>query len=189
MNSDLPGSDAALQQDYPRMREAYEWVEWAVFVVICVVLVFTFVVRTVWVEGESMEPTLYERDTMLATRLGAMHQGDIVALSKPSAVSKPLIKRIIATGGQTVDIDYESGAVYVDGQLLDEPYIAEPIEYDGGYLSFPQSVPEGSVFVLGDNRNHSMDSRAPNVGMVDERHILGKVIFRITPLDRIGFPG
>ena len=98
---------------------------------------------------------------------------------------KNLIKRIIATEGQTIDIDFEAGEVYVDGQKLDEPYILEPTYLDEG-TEFPLTVPEGEIFVMGDNRNGSRDSRSLTVGTVKEEYIVGRVLFRFFPFDRFG---
>ena len=99
----------------------------------------------------------------------------------------PIIKRVIATGGQTVDINFDRGVVFVDGEQLDESYVNTPtnVSYD---VQFPVTVPEGSVFCLGDNRNHSYDSRASEIGMIDERYVLGKVLWRIFPFHSIGNP-
>lgn len=170
------------------MREIVDWVEAAMLAVVCVVLVFTFIVRTAGVEGSSMLPSLSDGDRLLITKLAEpLERGDIVVITKPSASPKPLVKRVIATGGQTIDINFDTHEVYVDGVKLFERYIAEPTAryYD---MQFPQLVPEGHVFVMGDNRNDSWDSRATAVGMVDERHILGKVIYRISPYRSKGLP-
>ena len=110
-----------------------------------------------------------------------------MVVTQPNAVNKPLIKRIIALGGQTVDIDTERGLVYVDGVVINEPYIKEPtVRIPNPPMTFPYTVPEGKVFVMGDNRNNSLDSRSTDVGPIDERYILGKAIFRIFPLNRLG---
>ena len=93
----------------------------------------------------------------------------------------PIVKRVIATENQTVDIDFDSGSVYVDGKLLNEPYINE-LTFDDEGVEFPLTVPEGSIFVMGDNRNHSNDSRDPRLGTVDTRHVIGKAV-------AIAFPG
>lgn len=175
-------------QGFSVKREVYDWVEAGLTAVLCVILLFTFVGRTIGVDGSSMVPTLHDQDRLICSRLFYKAEyGDIVVVTKPNSRNEPLIKRVIATGGQTVDIDFDAGIVYVDGEALDEPYIAEPthISFE---LSFPRTVPEGHVFIMGDNRNASWDSRAAEVGMVDERYILGKVVYRVLPLDSIGVP-
>lgn len=185
--SETPCPEANTRNDRV-VSEVYEWVEWGAGIIIFVVLLLTFVIRTVTVFGPSMEPTLHERNGLLTTRLGgAPKNGQIVAIVQPNAINEPLIKRVIATGGQTVDIDFDTGEVSVDGTVLEEPYINDYtyLSYD---MTFPQTVPEGCVFVMGDNRNHSLDSRSSIVGMIDNRYILGKILFRFAPLDRIGVP-
>lgn len=167
-------------------REVVEWVETLVWAVVTVVLVFTFIARTATVDGSSMLPTLEHGDQLIISHLGYTPQyGDIVVIAPPGYADRPLIKRVIATEGQEVDIDFENGIVYVDGNMLDEPYINEPTYRNEG-TDFPQVVPEGSIFVLGDNRNDSKDSRHPTVGMVDKRYVLGKQIVRYMPFDKFG---
>ena len=156
------------------------------YILAAVTIVFVFLVRLVGVDGSSMFPTLVNRDYMLlkSNFLCADYEyGDIVVLTVPTFGENPIVKRIIATEGQTVDIDFEAGTVAVDGVVLDEPYIYEPTyrNYDDG-LNYPATVPEGCVFVMGDNRNNSTDSRYAPVGMVDTRRIMGKV-------SCIAFPG
>ena len=171
-------------EDAPFIRkEAFEWFDSIVFSVIAVVIALSFVFRIVGVDGTSMVPTLANSDRVVMWELGYQPTtGDIVVVTK---LQKPLIKRIIATGGQAVDIDFEAGVVYVDGVALDEPYVNEPTHRKED-VSFPLVVPEGYVFIMGDNRNWSSDSRTSTVGFVDERYVLGKVIFRILPLSQIG---
>lgn len=135
-----------------------------------------------------MNPTLLNADKLIVSDVFYKpKQGDIVIFRKDDYKSEALVKRVIATEGQTIDIDFDRGRVYVDGELLDEPYIAEltknQLDFQGA-----QTVPEGCVFVMGDNRNASSDSRRASIGMVDERLIVGKVLFKIFPLDRIGSP-
>ena len=142
-------------------RDLYEWAQALVCSVLAVVLLFTFVIRLIGVDGHSMVPTLQDGDRLLV--LNAMldndyEYGDIVVLRKDTFLEEPIVKRVIATEGQTVDIDFVSGAVYVDGELLEEDYINEPTYVEEG-TEFPLTVPEGSIFVMGDNRNHSSDSR------------------------------
>ena len=113
--------------------------------------------------------------------------GDIIVASKSSFNSgEPIIKRVIATEGQEVNIDFGRGIVYVDGVPLDEPYITAPTTLFEG-VSFPLVVDKGCVFVMGDNRNHSTDSRDSMVGMVPEKYVIGEAVFRFMPFDSVGF--
>ena len=164
-------------------RDLYEWAQALVCSVLAVVLLFTFVIRLIGVDGHSMVPTLQDGDRLLV--LNAMLDndygyGDIVVLRKDTFLEEPIVKRVIATEGQTVDIDFTAGAVYVDGQLLEEDYIRQPTYLEEG-LEFPVTVPEGCVFVMGDNRNDSDDSRDPELGPVDTRQILGRAVFVLFP--------
>lgn len=169
-------------------REVFEWLETIAFSLVAVVLIFTFVFRIVGVDGDSMMNTLHDKDRLIITHLFYQpKQGDIIIITQPNSVNKPLVKRIVALGGQTVDIDTDRGLVYVDGEVIDEPYILEPTTYmPPSSVEFPYTVPEGKVFVMGDNRNNSLDSRSTGVGPIDERYILGKAVFRIYPFDSIG---
>lgn len=147
------------------------------------VLMFTFVARIIVVSGESMENTLYNGDLLFVWSLGyTPKQGDVVVLTQESYQEDSIVKRVIATEGQTVDIDYYSGRVYVDGAALKEDYIREQMllpSYGEGLNHV--TVPEGCVFVMGDNRNHSADSRFPAIGIVDVRCIIGHGILVIFP--------
>lgn len=166
--------------------EIFEWLEALAGAVIFMILVLVFFFRIATVNGDSMLPTLIGGDRLFISRLFYEPQyGDIVAVSKPNRHNQVLIKRIIATEGQEIDIDFDKGEVYVDGVLLEEPYINEPTVVNGG-MAFPAIVPEGSVFAMGDNRNESLDSRFTEVGMVDEGYIMGRNLFRIMPFGRIG---
>jgi len=168
--------------------EVFDWLETLTVVMACVVLFFTFFFRIVTVDGESMEHTLENKDQLIITNLFyTPTDGDIVVIHVPNFVeTAPLIKRVIATGGQTVDIDYSTWTVTVDGKALDEPYVnkvdAEMISESN--LTFPLTVPEGYVFIMGDNRNNSTDSRT--FGPVDARYVYGHVLFRFFPFDRLG---
>ncbi len=166
-------------------RYLYEWVQALVCSVLTVVLVFTFGIRLIGVDGHSMVPTLQDGDRLLVTTSllsGDYEYGDIVIIQKGSfAGGEPIVKRVIATGGQTVDIDFETGAVYVDGTLLEEDYINELTFVEEG-TEFPLTVPEGSIFVMGDNRNHSSDSRDASLGTVDTRYVIGWAVI-------LAFPG
>ncbi|MDL2288674.1 signal peptidase I [Oscillospiraceae bacterium OttesenSCG-928-F05] len=167
-------------------KELYEWAQALVFALIFVVLVNVFVVRIIGVDGFSMEPTLHNLDKIAISNVFYTPEpGDVVVFTKESFREEPLVKRVIATSGQTVDINFETHEVWVDGMLRDEPFINAPTE-DFGDVTFPATVPEGHIFVMGDNRNRSTDSRWSVVGMIDERLILGKVLFRLFPLQDIG---
>ncbi len=166
--------------------EFFEWGEALVVSLTAIILLFTFVVRLIGVDGSSMYPTLHDRDKVFMSDLFyTPHKGDIVVLTKTSFIDGPIVKRIVATGGDTVDIDFSTGEVCVNGEVLDEPYINE-LTHNPIDMPFPQTVPEGCVFVMGDNRNRSSDSRDMRLGMVDERYILGHVLTRILPIDRMG---
>ena len=161
-------------------REIYSILHDFAYILAAVTILFVFLVRLVGVDGSSMFPTLVDRDYMLLKSnfiSRDYENGDIVVLTAPTFGQNPIVKRVIATEGQTVDIDFENGVVSVDGQVLEEDYIYEPTyrNYDDG-LTYPATVPEGCVFVLGDNRNNSTDSRYAPVGMVDTRRIMGEVM-------------
>ena len=175
--------EAAGQRETPG-RELYEWTQALVGSVLTVVLVFTFLIRLIGVDGHSMVPTLQNGDRLLvlSSLLDSDYKyDDIVVLREESFLEEPIVKRVIATEGQTVDIDFEAGVVYVDSEALDEPYINEPTYMEEG-TEFPLTVPEGCIFVMGDNRNHSSDSRDSRLGTVDTRCVLGKAVF-------LAFPG
>ncbi|HIV67726.1 MAG TPA: signal peptidase I [Candidatus Butyricicoccus stercorigallinarum] len=166
--------------------ELFDWGEALLISLSVVILVFVFGVRIIGVQGSSMEPTLQDANQLLVSNLFyTPEKGDIVILTKDSFMESPIVKRVIATEGDTIDIDFETGAVTVNGEQLEETYIAEPTTtfYD---VTFPQTVPEDCIFVMGDNRNHSTDSRYGALGMVDTRYIIGKVLMRIYPLNEIG---
>ena len=151
---------------------------------IIVALAFMFIFRTVGVSGSSMYPTLTDGDRIILSAFDLdIEPGQIVVTCQPSKyyyIESVLVKRVIATEGQTVDIDFEKGIVYVDGEALDEPYVNDLTHDDEGFEG-PITVPEGYVFVMGDNRNASTDSRDSRVGLIREDYILGKALFRIVP--------
>ena len=168
------------------LLELYDMLHDLVYILAAVTLIFVFLVRVVGVDGESMLPTLHNRDFLLLESnflydVDDINAGDVVVLNVPYYWERDrslIVKRVIATEGQTVDIDYENNIVYVDGVALQEDYINEQELrriWDGSAeLILPATVPEGHIFVLGDNRNNSSDSRFAPVGMIDERCVLGK---------------
>ena len=166
--------------------EVYDWIQCIIFALVFCVLLFVFAVRMVNVVGHSMVPTLEQSDKVVISNL-FYHpkQGDIVVLRKQTLMEEPIVKRIIATEGQTVDIDFEDGVVYVDGKALDEPYVNEPV-HDRENFEGKITVPKGCVFVMGDNRNASTDSRDARLGCVDTRYIMGRVYFTLFPVKNIG---
>jgi len=181
-----------------------EIVESVIISVFAVLLIFTFVCRPVTVDGTSMVPTLQDKDKLIMRMMGYTPKcGDIVIVENDSShmyengtdgkiidgsgMEKRLIKRVIAVGGQTVDIDFEAHTVTVDGEQLYESYIKEPTELDPGMFEYPVTVPEGYVFVMGDNRNNSTDSRSPLVGFVKEEDVIGKAVLRFYPFDKFEF--
>lgn len=168
-------------KEKPKGSFLYETVSVFVTALVLIAIMFTFVFRFVGVDGTSMVPTLDNNDWLVVSAINHdIEQGDIVISTQPNAFNEPIVKRVIAKGGQTVDIDFSAGKVYVDGVELDEPYIAEPTHAMEGN-TFPMVVPEGKLFLMGDNRNDSTDSRSPLVGCVDERYILGVVKCRLMP--------
>ena len=164
-----------------------DWMEAVGFAFAALVLVFTFVIRPCHVVGSSMMDTLQDGNWIFATAFEAEPKyGDVVIITQPNeGRNEPLVKRVIATGGQTVDMDTYEKAVYVDGKKLVEPYIKELTESEVD-MDFPVTVPEGCLFVMGDNRNNSMDSRSRMIGFIDKRYIMGKVFFRFYPLNKVG---
>ena len=167
-------------------RELFDWSESLVTAILIIVVLFAFFVRSIGVDGHSMIDTLHDGDYLIVSNLFYDPQpGDIVVLTKKTFMTDSIVKRIIAVGGQTIDMDFETGEVWVDGELLDEPYVHEQM-WKHEDMTFPATVPEGCVFVMGDNRNGSTDSRNSLLGMVDERYIVGHVLFRIWPLNAFG---
>ena len=176
----------APQQNTSMTAEAYEWAESIVFALAVVVLAFTFILRPVGVSGISMMNTLHNGDKVIICNINyTPKQGDIIVLST-KAVPTPIIKRVIAVGGQTVNIDYNGNKVYVDGKAYDAPIKERMNGAYRGDVPLPVKVPEGCVFVMGDNRNNSLDSRYSDVGMIKTKYILGHAVFRILPFSNFG---
>ncbi len=175
--------------DYPGTKTSdfiYECLESVAQSLILVTILFVFIFIRVQVDGQSMENTLHHKDQLIVRKWNYTPQnGDIVAISRGQYFNKPIIKRVIATEGQTLKIDFETGKVMVNGKVIDEPYIKE-VMTETGDNKIPEVVPEGYTFVMGDNRNNSADSRFRVIGLIDNKTIVGRAIFRIYPFDSFG---
>ena len=197
-----PAKESGQKEPKEDWRQSlFEWLQLLVIVLVVIVGVFTFLGSVIGVDGSSMYPTLHNGDLMLVRRIAyTPTQGDVVVLRKDGTFdNEALVKRIIATGSQTVYIDYDANTITVDGQVLDEPYLnyeydssygsdcmADPAYLDPQYADREFTVPEGCVFVCGDNRNHSSDSRSAALGMVDERYVIGEVLLVFFPFNHFG---
>ena len=174
----------AKEEQGPKGYELFTVLRDVVNMLAVVTLVFVFFFRLVSVSGSSMYPTFVDTDWLVLQSnflYKDVKRGDIVVLSVDAPeLNGPIVKRVIATGGQTVDIDFETGTLYVDGKIQVESYIFEPTYLNEG-LSFPLTVPENSLFVRGDNRNHSLDSRSVSIGCVGTDRVLGKALFILIP--------
>jgi signal peptidase I len=163
--------------------ELYDWMQCVVSAILFGIFIFVFIGRTIGVEGESMLQTLHSNDRVVVSGLFyTPKQGDIIIFRPPTDAfgHTPLVKRVIAIEGQTIRIDFETGDVFVDDVLMDEPYIND-LTHNKLNFTGEATVPDGHVFVMGDNRNRSSDSRDARIGMVDTRYILGKVLFLLIP--------
>lgn len=197
INTDIEEEPKANTEKTTFTSEVIDWLEILTFSIIAVVIIFSFFFKVATVEGRSMNNTLAGGDKLVITDFGYEPKyGDIVVISRntensvlsESAEKEPIIKRVIATGGQTVNIDFETGTVYVDNVALKEDYISSPTfnKYD---IDFPVYVPDGYIFVMGDNRAESLDCRDSRIGeggVIDKRYVLGHAVFRFFPFNKIG---
>ena len=198
IDSDVDDLDIDKENEESIKLLVFDWLDVLVHAIIAVVICFSFFFRIATIDGPSMRDTLQHGEKVIITNLFYEPKvGDIVVISRNKENSvftdvtqdnSPIIKRVIATEGQTVDINFILGVVYVNGVQLNEPYTLTPTNLSSD-VEFPTTVPEGCVFVLGDNRNDSKDSRSSEIGedgMVDTRYILGHAICRIFPFNKIG---
>ncbi len=184
----------------PKPRPIHEFIEWLdvlCVAIIAVIIVFSFIFRVATIDGNSMLNTLHHGDKVIISNFNyEPKQGDIVVISRNAENSvkgqetseAPIIKRVIAVGGQTIDIDFETGDVFIDGEKLPEPYLGSQT-HDAGDVEFPLYIPKGHIFVMGDNRGDSLDSRFSRIGdggIIDNRYVLGHAVYRFFPFDSIG---
>ena len=168
---------------YASVRELYDWIYCLLFALVVCVVLFAFVFHVIDVVGSFMVPTLHNGDKMLVSGLFYTPKaGDVIVFKKNEYdPNKALVKRVIATEGQEINMDFANGIVYIDGEAIAEPYINE-LTYNKLDFIGPKTVPAGCVFVMGDNRNASVDSRKSEIGMLDTRLILGRAYAVIYPL-------
>ncbi|HCC00692.1 MAG TPA: signal peptidase I [Ruminococcaceae bacterium] len=184
-----------MEQEYPEnntntpfkiSQSVYDWIGMLIGIITVLILCFSFIFRTVSVDGSSMTNTLQNNDRLILLEMGyAPKAGDIVVLYAP-AETHPIIKRVIATAGQTVNINYVTHEVSVNGHILNEPYIREATAFEGiSPVTMPTTVPAGHIFVMGDNRNNSLDSRSGAIGMISTNDVLGHAVLRFLPNSKV----
>ena len=194
MSDTFDNLPAESEEELPRRPGAdlFEWLQMIMGCVLAAVFIFNCLARLTRVDGHSMDDTLQHQEMMLVWSLGYHPKaGDIVVVNKKTATfldDRAIVKRVIAVGGQSVDIDYASGTVYVDGSPLDEPYIKETMYFPASYTMSQThwDVPQGQLFLMGDNRNGSTDSRDERLGPVDEGYVLGRAVLALWPLSKAG---
>ena len=180
------------EKNYDWKQNLVLYIHDLLYMIVIIFITFLIRFRLIVVSGSSMYDTLINGDYLLLVS-NVFYRNpqpqDIIVVSKESFDDgAPIIKRVIATEGQTVDIDFYEGVVYVDGRPLDEPYVYTPTNVEEGMV-FPLTVEENCVFAMGDNRNRSRDSRDPSIGQIDKREILGKAIFLFLPATDEGHAG
>ena len=179
-------NETARKEKSPKGSALFEWYDSLVFALTVIVLIFVFLVRIITVSGNSMNPTLNWGDRIaVQSALYTPQRGDVVVVDSYSHYGDPLVKRVIAVGGDTLDIHFDTGDVILNGEILEEPYILAPTTAAAD-VTFPLEVPDGCVFVMGDNRPGSLDSRSTDIGFIDARDILGKVVLRVAPIRDFG---
>ena len=181
-------AEEAVEQQESMRVDLYEWIQSLMTALVICMAIFIFIIRVIDVSGSSMFPTLHDGDKMLVSNLFyTPHAGDVVVFKTDRYDPKrALVKRVIATEGQEISIDFDRGIVYIDGLPVEEDYIAELTKTKLDFIG-PQTVPEGCMFVMGDNRNASTDSRKKEIGMVDQRMLLGRAYYVIFPLSDTGW--
>lgn len=193
-DADVIESEAPQKNSF--MKEVFEWVKAIAIALVVAFLLRNYVLTLAKVSGESMEPTLQNSDRLYVNRVAYTPQkGDVVIFEPASDPGRPYIKRVIATEGDTLYIDFETSEVYVNGEVIDEPYINEPTRLVGSYISLlmmsgnyskdnPIKIDEGYFWAMGDNRNASKDSR--ELGQIPVSELVGHATFRFWPLNNMG---
>ena len=181
-------AEEAVEQQESMRVDLYAWIQSLMTALVICMAIFIFIIRVIDVSGSSMFPTLHDGDKMLVSNLFyTPHAGDVVVFKTDRYdPERALVKRVIATEGQEISIDFDRGIVYIDGLPVEEDYIAELTKTKLDFIG-PQTVPEGCMFVMGDNRNASTDSRKKEIGMVDQRMLLGRAYYVIFPLSDTGW--
>lgn len=164
------------------LKELYEWISSIAIAVVLALLINQFLFAMVQVDGQSMEPTLYHGERLIVRKILYTPEKNDVVIIKSNVLQKFIVKRVVALPGQTVSFD-ENMNLLVDGEIQNEPFINQK-QLSSGNLSYPLTVPQGHYFVLGDNRNHSTDSRS--IGLIPEKEIVGESFFRLLPFDKMG---
>ncbi|MBQ9977284.1 MAG: signal peptidase I [Clostridia bacterium] len=189
--------EKVIEEPKSAAKEVFDWLDVLSIAVISVVVIFSLLFRIATISGPSMQNTLHSGERVIISNFAyTPKNGDIVVVSRnienslesQDSSDGPIIKRVIAVGGQTVNIDFEKGEVSVDGKVLKEDYISTPTTTKWE-VDFPVYVPEGCIFVLGDNRQNSLDSRSVHIGkdgIIDNRYVLGHAVYRIFPFNKIG---
>ena len=166
----------------------FEMFKSVIFLFAIISILFTFFVKDVNIDGQSMKNTLFDGDKAILTSFHYTPEvGDIVAIDAEQQIGKTIIKRVIATEGQTIKIDYDKNRVIVDGIVIDEDYVASPTIMPTIGWDVPETVPEGYVFVMGDNRSVSLDSRSGSIQLIPKTMILGKAQFVIYPFEHFKY--
>lgn len=178
--------DEIKEEEKPKsfLKELYEWVQAIAVAMVLALLINQFVFAMVQVEGSSMLPTLESKERLVVTKLFYRPKAKDIVVVKSHQLGKYIIKRVIAVPGDVLDIDAATGDVSVNGEVIDEPYILEKLRSGGNANSYPLTVPEGFVFVMGDNRNNSQDSR--NLGLIAYEDVVGRAALRVMPFSKFG---
>ncbi len=176
--------ESEVKKKYDIKKEIEDWIVSIAIAVVVALVIRNYVFTLVKVDGPSMNPTLTHGDLLYTNRfMYEPEQGDIVIFRPPHSPETPYVKRVIAVAGQSVTINAQEHSVIVDGRILAEDYIKEPL-LSAGIMQYPVKVPEGYIFVLGDNRNNSTDSRT--IGLIPVENVIGKATFRILPVSQMG---